>query len=112
MTVPTTNIAIGTLAIVAKRTRTTVYVLNADAKLNWDFVQDLKWLEMDSAIPSLTLKNACMMVENAIFKITVEVLLSVDINKNLKINLGVYNKMMSQDSFISIRSCNLTSFHD
>ena len=66
---------------------------------------------MDSVIPSLTLKNACMMVENATFKITVEVLLSVDKNKNLKINLGVYNKMMSQDAFISLRSCNLTSFH-
>ena len=67
MTWPTTSIATGTLEIAAKRTQITALVKNADAKLNLDFVQDLKWLEMDSAIPLLTLKNACLMVENASF---------------------------------------------
>ena len=52
------NIAIGTLAIAAKKTLITAFVANADARLNWEFVQDLKWLEIGSVIRSLTLKNA------------------------------------------------------
>ena len=67
MTWPTTSIATGTLEIAAKRTQITALVKSADAKLNLDFVQDLRWLEMECAIPSLTLKNACLMVENASF---------------------------------------------
>ena len=55
-------------------------------RLNWEFVLDLKWLEMGSVIRSLTLKNACMMVENATFQTTLDagtINLWVDKNKDL-----------------------------